>query len=69
MKSAEYELRFRADELEARVGDKVNFAGIATIQSIKGDVIDITGIGTDPEFALGEVTIALIANRTTVEKA
>jgi hypothetical protein len=64
----EYELNFDGDELELAVGQKVRFAGIATVRAIQGDVIDITSIGSDPQFTLGDVTVALVANRTSVER-
>jgi hypothetical protein len=50
------------------VVDKVSFAGIGTVQKIKGDLIDVTSLGSDPEFTLGNVTVALVANGARVEK-
>lgn len=52
-----------------KVGDKIRVSGEATVHSIEADLVDITALGSDIEYSLGEVEIGLHSNRFEVETA
>jgi hypothetical protein len=49
-----------------KVGDKLQIAGVVTVKRIGADLVDITALGTDPDFALGGISVDLVANRLNV---
>ncbi len=64
-----FAVEFRTDAPDdIRVGDTLNVEGWATIRAITGDLVDITKLGSDPEFVLGEVEIALVSRNIRVSK-
>jgi hypothetical protein len=65
---ARYEVSFHGERPETvAVGDKLEIRGTVTVRSISSELVDITVLGQDPEFSLGEITIELVANRLEVE--
>lgn len=49
-----------------KVGDKLNLSGVATVKGIAAALIDVTALGGDQKYVLGDVTIQLAANRLEV---
>jgi hypothetical protein len=47
---------------DVKVGDKLVISGLATVQSIAGDLINITALGSSTEVTLGGITINLFSN-------
>lgn len=47
---------------QLKVGDELRVSGIATVRAIKGDLVDITSLGCDTKFVLGDVSVDLFSN-------
>jgi hypothetical protein len=66
---AEFTVRFRAKHPDnLQVGEEVLVSGLATVQAVRADLVDISSQAAK-RYALGDtVEVKLIANRFEVER-
>lgn len=65
--NASFTVHFQGDAPEEiQVGDKLTITGEVTVQKIAAALVDVTRLGSDPEFLLGEINIDLVANSLKV---